>query len=195
MEVGIKMEENTAIKENILEAALLLFNEKGLRFTMDDLAQSLGMSKKTIYKVFKDKEAVLKELIQECFSSIKAGEKELYDNQELDIIEKLKQIIIVLPTKYQTMDFRQIYSLDEKYPKLMKKIEARLENDWELTIDLLKKGMEEGRIRTISIPIFKAMVEGSIEHFLTRSMLMDEGIRYETALEEMVNLLIDGIRV
>lgn len=187
------MDEFQKTKENILEAALLLFNENGLRFTMDDLAQKMGMSKKTIYKIFRDKEEVLREMIQECFSSIKVGEKELYEDQELDLVEKLKRIIIVLPTKYQTMDFRQIYSLEDKYPNLMKQIEERLENDWEMTIDLLRQGMKEGRIRPISIPIFKAMVEGSIEHFLTRSMLMDEGIRYEEALKEMVGILVDGI--
>jgi AcrR family transcriptional regulator len=44
------------IRNAILEGTIQVFNEKGLKFTMDDIASLLGMSKKTIYKVFRDKE-------------------------------------------------------------------------------------------------------------------------------------------
>ena len=40
------------LKERIMEATIDEFNEKGVKFTMDDLAKRLTMSKKTIYKVF-----------------------------------------------------------------------------------------------------------------------------------------------
>ena len=36
-------------REKILEATLKVFNQKGLKFTMDDIASELSMSKKTIY--------------------------------------------------------------------------------------------------------------------------------------------------
>ena len=44
------------LRESILEGTLKAFNQKGLKFTMDDLAGILGMSKKTIYTVFRDKD-------------------------------------------------------------------------------------------------------------------------------------------
>ena len=40
------------LKGNILEATIKAFQKKGLKFTMDDLASLLGISKKTIYTVF-----------------------------------------------------------------------------------------------------------------------------------------------
>ena len=42
-------------KERILEATMKVFNKKGLKFTMDDIAEELSMSKKTIYTVFDNK--------------------------------------------------------------------------------------------------------------------------------------------
>ena len=39
-------------KEVILEGTIKAFNEKGLKFTMDDVAKILGMSKKTIYTFY-----------------------------------------------------------------------------------------------------------------------------------------------
>ena len=51
---------NKELKENIMQGTLQAFNQKGLKFTMDDIAKILGISKKTIYQVFRDKEAFWK---------------------------------------------------------------------------------------------------------------------------------------
>ena len=39
-------------REEILEGTLQAFNQKGLKFTMDDVARILHMSKKKIYNLF-----------------------------------------------------------------------------------------------------------------------------------------------
>ena len=44
------------LKEKIIEAAGLLFAEHGIKgITMDDIAASFGISKRTLYEVFADK--------------------------------------------------------------------------------------------------------------------------------------------
>ncbi len=43
---------NQNLKDDILKATIQAFQKKGLKFTMDDLASLLGISKKTIYTVF-----------------------------------------------------------------------------------------------------------------------------------------------
>lgn len=53
---------NQNLKGDILEATIQAFQKKGLKFTMDDLASLLGISKKTIYTVFPDKKRVKIEL-------------------------------------------------------------------------------------------------------------------------------------
>lgn len=45
-------------RQTILEGTIRAFNRKGLKFTMDDVAKELSMSKKTIYTVFRDKESL-----------------------------------------------------------------------------------------------------------------------------------------
>ena len=44
------------LQQKILEAAIVVFNQKGMKFTMDDLARQLEISKKTIYTVFLNKD-------------------------------------------------------------------------------------------------------------------------------------------
>ncbi len=43
---------NKELKENIMQGTLQAFNQKGLKFTMDDIAKILGISKKRFIKCF-----------------------------------------------------------------------------------------------------------------------------------------------
>ena len=54
--------------------------------------------------------------------------------------------------------------------------------------------MEEGVIRRIDIPILKLMLEASIEQFFQRDILIRNGLSYQEALDEVVDILIEGIR-
>ena len=68
------------LRESILEGTLKAFNQKGLKFTMDDLAGILGMSKKTIYTVFRDKESLFLAMVDYLFDSIKESERQVLEN-------------------------------------------------------------------------------------------------------------------
>lgn len=188
-------EQKREVKEKIMEAAIEEFNKKGLKFTMDDVAKNLSMSKKTLYTVFSDKEELFFDMVDYCFDAIKQSEQEILKDESMDIVEKIRRIVIVLPDRYQNIDLRKIYSLKEKYPEIYKKLEVRLENDWEPTILLLEKAIKEGRIKPVSLPILKTMVEGSIEMFLSRDVLLENGMEYREALDKMMNILMDGIVV
>lgn len=188
-------EQTEALKQKIMEAAIGEFNKKGLKFTMDDVSKSLSMSKKTLYTVFEDKEAMFFEMVDTCFDAIKESERAVLADESLDIVEKIRRIMIVLPDRYAGLDFRQIYSLKEKYPKIYQKLEKRLESDWEPTIQLLEQAMEEGKIKKVSVPVLKTMVEGSIELFLGRDVLIQNGMEYKEALNKMMDIIMDGITI
>lgn len=182
------------LKETILQGTIQAFRSKGLKFTMDDIASLLGMSKKTIYTVFPDKLTLITEMVDYCFSSIKESEQRVLNDTTLDTVEKLRAILGVLPESYRDIDFEQLYLLKEKYPKVYKRVEQQLENGWEGTIALLEQGMAEGCIRQLRIPVLKTMMEATLEQFFQRDVLVRNGISYQEALDEVVNILVDGIR-
>lgn len=183
------------LQESILEGALQVFNQKGLKFTMDDIASVLGISKKTIYTVFETKVALISAMVDYCFDSIKESERAVMEDEGLNTVEKIRAILGVLPEGYREINFEQLYLLREKYPKIYRKVEGRLESGWENTIVLLQQGMEEGVIRRITIPILKTMMEATLEQFFRRDILVANQISYQKALEEVVTILMDGITV
>lgn len=181
------------LKIVILEGTLQAFRQKGLKFTMDDIAKLLGMSKKTIYTVFQDKEDLFLAMVDYLFDSIKECERQIVENTDLTTIEKVRAILGVMPDVYKDIDFRQLYTLKEKYPTIYAQLEKRLETGWESTIQLLEKGMEEGVIRPVKIPILKTMLEATLEEFFQRDILIHHQISYAEALDEVVGILMDGI--
>ena len=180
-------------KEKILEATMKVFNRKGLKFTMDDIAAELSMSKKTIYRVFRDKEMMFYQMVDYCFDRIKESETEVVHNRTLSTVEKIRAILCVLPESYVDVDFGQLYQLKDKYPNIYRKVEERLETGWEATIELIQQGIEEGVIRPVNVVVFKTMMEATLEQFFQRDVLVVNRISYQDALNEVVNILVDGI--
>lgn len=181
------------MKEKILEATIKVFNQKGLKFTMDDIAKELSMSKKTIYTVFSDKDSLFGEMVDYCFDKIKESEARILRADDLSTVEKIRKILGVLPESYVDIDFRQLYLLKDKYPKIYRKVEERLESGWEGTIALLNQGMEEGVIRPVNVILVKTMLEATLEQFFQRDILMANQISYKNALDEVVGIITDGI--
>lgn len=181
------------LRESILEGTLQVFNQNGLKFTMDDIASLLKISKKTIYTVFRDKEELFLAMVDCLFDQIKEEEREVLENESLCTVEKIRVILGVLPDRYRDVDFRQLYTLKEKYPKIYRQVELRLETGWEATIALIEQGMREGCIKPVRIPILKMMLEAALEQFFQRDILIQNGVSYQDALDEVVDILMEGI--
>lgn len=182
-------------RENILDATIRVFNKKGLKFTMDDIASELSMSKKTIYTIFKDKESLFYQMVDYCFDNIKEAEQEVLQDDSLTTVEKIRKLLGVMPEGYRDIDFRQLFSLKDKFPQIYAKVEVRLETGWETSIALIEQGIQEGVIRPINPIIVKTMMEATLEQFLQRDILITNKINYNDALQEVVNVIVDGITV
>ncbi len=183
------------LREMILQGTIKAFNQKGMKFTMDDIASILSISKKTIYTVFSDKEELFLSMVDYLFDNIKVSEQQVLEDKNMSTLEKIRAILGVMPDSYKEIDFRQLYLLKDKYPKIYSQVEKRLETGWETTIALMEQGMEEGVIRKVQIPIVKMMMEASLEQFFQRDILLQCELSYTDALNEVVEILVDGIAV
>ena len=178
-----------------MQSQLEEFGRKGLKFTMDDIAKNLSISKKTLYHVYDNKEAMLLALADYCFADIKKSERAIVENPDLDVVDKIEQILVVLPERYQNIGLSNLYQLSEKYPNIYTRVSAYLSTDWDATNALIEQGVAEGKIRPIALPVLQAMVESTIQKFFADSILVEHGISYEDALHEMIQIIIHGIRV
>lgn len=191
----MKSDVGSELRARILDEAAKLFDEKGIKFTMDDLARSLGMSKKTIYTVFRNKRSIMTNTIDRFFDAALAEEQEILSDPNLTLTEQLKRIIGKVPERYVGHDLTQLYILKNKYPSVYRHWHKCRENYWGRAETLIKKGIEQGVVKPISLPILKSMFQHTVEQFFQSDILVKNKISYGDALNEIADILLDGITV
>lgn len=182
-----------SLEINLVNAAIDIFKEKGVKFTMDDLANKLGVSKRTIYETIKSKEELLNSLVDEVFDSINNQQQIILNDTTLNDIEKLKKVFNVLPTSFNTIDYKRIYEVNKFYPKVYEKLNYRLESGWEPTENLINNCIENGIIQKVDVIIIKNMLIGSIRNLLEDNLLYKSDIEYKDALEKVVDIIFNGL--
>ncbi|MBR0085761.1 MAG: TetR/AcrR family transcriptional regulator [Lachnospiraceae bacterium] len=188
------MKNENEMKIIVAEAAMKAFNEKGVKFRMDDIAAMLKMSKKTLYKLYDSKEKLVMKAIDLGFGAVMECKQKIIDDPNMDIVDKIRTVIIAMPDRYKSLDWRRLYEFRDAFPEAISHIQFYLQNGWDGTIGLIKEGIAQGRIRPINIPVFRSMLESAFEGFIRNSRLIDENISYEEALKCMIDIAMDGIR-
>ena len=102
-----------------------LFRQQGLHFTMQQVAEPLHISKKTIYTVYPSKEALLLDMVDHAFAEIHYCKQKILAGSGT-LQEKLRAVIIAMPTEYAALDLRQMKELDEKYPVVAARVRSQL---------------------------------------------------------------------
>lgn len=83
-------------REQIIEAARKLFNKYGFKkVSMDEIARSAGVTKKTVYTYFSSKEELFNYFVQEELNNMKKVVEEI-EKQNLNFYESIHQIIYKL---------------------------------------------------------------------------------------------------
>lgn len=94
-------------KDRILSYAIENFSRNGIRnVKMDDIASDLGISKRTLYQLFKDKE----NLLVECFKYSEKRSAELYSE-----LTESTDNILELYTKWLKMRIDEIRSINPQF--------------------------------------------------------------------------------
>jgi len=135
------------LKERIIENASALFFQKGVKsMTMSDIANELGISKRTLYEVFRDKE----DLLENCINThlVKADKaKQTFENSD-DVIEAMMRIYAKSLDEVRLINRSVMYDLKKYHSRLYKKIEQNQQESAFTLLPLLNKGVEQGLIRS-----------------------------------------------
>lgn len=178
------------LRTQILDAATELFQAEGLSFTMQQVAAALHISKKTIYTVYSDKEALLLDMVDMLFEKIHRRKAELAA-LPVPLEDRLQAVIIALPEEYAALDFRQLDALEEKYPAVAARVRRQLETGWEPTIQLLEQGIAEKRIRPVNLTVLRRVLTAAFQQLLSGAR---DGSSYAAELEDMMDILMNGIK-
>jgi len=140
------------MKEEIVQKSLKLFLKHGIRkMSNQKLVDSLGISTKTIYKYFKNKEELLEEVLH------------FYHNRQYDMLQNLPneqhaaclffdvwQIAVEMEYEVNKAFYLDLHHY---YPELEKKVEGAIAQRFERHfLSIIHRGVEQGAFRPDILP-------------------------------------------
>lgn len=190
-EIKIISAYRQSLKTRILEAASDAFSQKGIKSVrMDDIAQSLNISKRTLYEIYENKEV----LLFECLKTAKMRSQEemtLIAAQRANVMDIILDIYRSKMSQLQKIN-PQFYSDLEKYPQLQSFLEEQHDKDRTKLKVFLRRGIEEGYFKgDINVDII-AKVFDAINEYMKSHKLYTE-FPLEQLFNNMLFVTIRGI--
>ena len=172
------------LKEKVAQVAAVAFMHKGIKnVKMDDVAAELGISKRTLYELFSDKEELLLDVV-------KLHRKEM-KNYMISVAEKAENVLEIIMSFYirTTEDFQttNILFFEEikKYPQVTKFLEEGRKENAVSAVAFYKKGVEQGIFREdVNYQIVQEMIHGQMD------MLIHNDIRKTYSMVEIFKTVV-----
>ena len=141
-----KTNDKHELRMRIINAATMLFQQHGIKqVRMDDVASELGISKKTLYGAFADKEAILLEVVKLTSEALCMGIRDILANST-NVVEQIYLLykrVIEHSREVNALFFIELtrYAEVEAYFERMHAEHSRYVKEW------LKKGVKQGLLR------------------------------------------------
>ena len=135
-----------ALKGRILKAAMKAFTERGVKAVkMDDVAQMLGISKRTLYEIYKDKEELLYQGVVQADQDYKKSMSIFVNGASsvMDVIIESYQRRVVRKGSVNPLFYDDI----QKYPTVVEYLNNERKHAYGQLLDFMQRGVNEGYFR------------------------------------------------
>ncbi|HCJ56523.1 TetR/AcrR family transcriptional regulator [Lutispora sp.] len=180
------------MKDRIIESVSKYINLYGVkRFTVDDIAKDLGISKRTIYKYFDSKDHIVSEFIR---LSIEDN-----NNKTLEAVEKEETLLgkinaaLLSHHKYK-MPLDILQDIEKYYPKDWERIEEQMKFKLDLMKELVNDGIKSGKLREdINVEVLSLILERSFRAIFEYDFLIKSNLNINNAVKEIEKIILFGI--
>ncbi len=182
-------------KKSLLDDVTGVFMEHGIkRVTMEDLSKQLGVSKKTFYKYFKDKEELVFEIVKE---------KVLEDQEQCikcrsiaqDAMEELLLVIESVLQQFKGINLDVFSDLKRYYPRAWKLLDEHQRGFIQkMMLENLKRGVLEGLYREeVDKEIISRLYVVSIHAMINGEVFPLTEFEFEKLFKEIVWFHLHGL--
>lgn len=161
------MDQKMEIQGKIIEGAGKLFREHGIKqVTMDAIAQSLGISKRTIYENFKDKSELLTVFLKESIIEHKKKVFEIMARAD-NVIDALFEFGEYNQVMMKSVNPCFISDIKKYHPEVFKNVVDSGEvRNYEISYMIIKRGVDEEIFSNeIDIDIVNLFIHHMMEFF------------------------------
>ncbi len=181
------------IKERVIKACQELILEYGYRgFSTDQLASQAGVSKRTLYRYFASRDAVIEATLDSFMQSMAEFADGLL-NTEKDPVALIKAMFTAVTTQGQfVLNPRSMDDLRRFYPHLWTIIDDFRQERLRMIFALFSsRGYIKGQ-EQVNPTIALQVLSSSIQNVLNPDFLLNNGLSFQEACLDLSRLLLYG---
>jgi len=182
--------------QRIVESARTHFFSHGFRsVTMDDLAEELAISKKTLYAHFPSKIALLEAVLADKFAGVEAKLEEITRAYPHDFSAALHELLTNTQHELDEIKPPFVRDMRQKAPQVFKIVERRRAELIERFFGkLFAEGQRTGLVRK-DLPA-KLMIEillAAVQAIVNPAKVEDLGLTPKTGFASVVKVVLEGV--
>lgn len=190
------MLDDLLIKKRILDKSLEMFQGFGYsKVTMEEIAANLGISKKTLYKHFTNKEHVLRELVETVKCDVEEKFEKIFADETSDFIQKLQMILDLIGDNVRKMTGHFTEDIIKNHPDIWKNIQDFRKKKSQVKFTrLIDLGIKEGFLKAdINSHIVMLAYTAAIHEIMVPEVLAQIPLSANQVYDEIVRTLFEGI--
>lgn len=182
-------------KDRILASAEDRFMSQGfVKVTVDELAEDLGMSKKTIYKFFPSKEDIMRGIMRMNMRRVERQVTQIvesdapFDRKFTEFLSLLARLTSKFSKQLQKDIQRHLPELDQEIDRF------RREKIFGKLIPMFQQAKAEGFLREdANVEVFMLVFTHAIQGIMVPSVLAQHSFSAEEAFRQLFRILFEGI--
>ncbi len=184
-----------ASTDDILNAALSLFNQRGYRqVTVDDIAHKRGISKRTLYQHFESKEDIAKQVVLRELAMLGDTVDEISKDDSLDFVAAFTNILSAVQRAVGGFSLTFLEDIERYAPSVFQLIVDFRTNRILFLTALFRRSQEEGTVRPEINPEWAAKFLILIANqFVRPEFLQREEIPLRQAIDLVREIFLYGI--
>ncbi|MCB0279564.1 MAG: TetR/AcrR family transcriptional regulator [Calditrichaeota bacterium] len=182
----------------IMQKAQELFvNHSFSKVTMEELANELGMSKKTVYKDFQSKDELLLSILNHTKDEMSGRFDEILHDESMTFPQRMVQIMTFISKKISNMRPRFMDDLRRTRPEIFNElIEFRRDHIHRFMSELMEEGKRTGYInKEISTVVLVSGYEAVIQRLMHPDFLTQHPLKPEEVYHSILQIFFNGALV
>ena len=185
------------VRQEIVDLAYVKFAQHGFKkVTMDEIATELSISKKTVYKFFESKEAILEEIVDQ---RLKRGETALKAllAEPGPVDQRFKRVAEMFPRFVDPDWQRLVADVHSTVPSASKKILSLVTYFVTKVVPgILREGQRQGYVRKdLNVDLVTVAYLGAAKELFNSDFVAKHAVTEEVLPKQLLKIFMEGVLV
>jgi AcrR family transcriptional regulator len=185
----------TDLRSRIVDAARELFHEHGYsKVSATEIAQAIGISKKTLYKEFETKEDILRAVILPKLQESAKQIDGIIADRAMPVLEKLKEVMSMIGFQHQRVSPVLSRDVFIHAPQVWQEIHEVKQARFRKFGTLLEEGIKRGVFRSdVPAEVILRSYTAAVENLMAPQTLGELPCTAQVAFQSLITILFEGI--